>query len=145
MIGTKTGDTDITPAHLAGKTIAVTRDTIEDAVLTKLAPATATIKRYADNAGTEVAYLSSQAEFVAIGNVVAAAVLGGSPMKKTTIKFVLRNSPCYVGIRKDEPDLLARVDAIIAAARKDGRLNVISERWLKTPLGDPEHPNSISE
>ena len=36
-------------ADLAGKTIAVTHDTIEDAALTKLAPPTAVIKRYHDN------------------------------------------------------------------------------------------------
>ena len=31
----------------------------------------------------------------------------------------------------------------IAAARNDGSLNKISERWLKAPLGDPEHPQGI--
>ena len=130
---------------LASKTIAVTRNTIEDAVLTKLAPATATIKRYDDNAATEIAYLSSQAELIATANVVAAKILAGSPMKKTAIKFLLRNSPCYVGVRKGEPDLLARVNQIIADARKDGALDKISEHWLKAPLGDPEQPSSISK
>jgi polar amino acid transport system substrate-binding protein len=125
---------------LASKTIAVTRNTIEDAALTKLAPTTATIKRYDDNAATEIAYLSSQA-----ANVVAAKILPRSPMKKTAIKFLLRNSPCYVGVRKGEPDLLARLNQIIADARKDGALDKISEHWLKAPLGDPEQPGSISK
>jgi polar amino acid transport system substrate-binding protein len=140
------GPRDVTvakPEDLAGKTIAVTRGTIEDTALTKLAPATTTIKRYDDNAATEVAFLASQAELIATGNVIAAGVLARSPMKKTTIKFLLANSPCYVGVRKDEPDLLARVDAIIAAARKDGRLDEISVHWLQAPLGDPEHPAAI--
>jgi polar amino acid transport system substrate-binding protein len=127
---------------LAGKTIAVTRDTIEDAELTKLAPVTATIKRYPDNAATEVAYMSSETELVATGNIVAAQVLARSPLKKTTIKFLLRNSPCHIGLGKGEADLLARVDAIITAALKDGRLDRISERWLRVPIGDPEHPET---
>lgn len=126
---------------LAGKTIAVTRDTIEDAVLTKLAPPTATIKRYEDNAATEVAYLSNQAELVATGNVVAAEMLAKSPLKKTVIKFLLRNSPCYIGVRKGESDLLARINQIVAAARNDGVLDKISQHWLKAPLGDPEQPS----
>ena len=130
---------------LAGKAIAVTRIKIEDAVLSKLAPPTATIKRYDDNAATEVAYLSSQTELIATANVVAAEILARSPMKKTAIKFLLRNSPCYIGIRKGEPDLLTRVNQIIAAARKDGALDKISEHWLKAPLGDPEQPGSISK
>ncbi len=132
------------PEDLAGKTIAVTRDTIEDTVLTKLAPATATIKRFDDNARTEVAFLSSQTELIATGNSIAGEALAKSLVKTTALKFLLRNSPCYIGVNKGEPALLARVNAIIDAARKDGSLNKISQHWLRTPLGDPEHPDLSS-
>jgi polar amino acid transport system substrate-binding protein len=129
------------PEDLAGKTIAVTRDTVEDRALTQLAPAGATIKRYADNAGTQVAFLSSQTALIATGNAVAGEVLEKSLVKKTALKFVLRNSPCFIGVAKGEPGLLAKVNAIVAAARQDGRLERISRQWLKSPLGDPEHPD----
>ena len=132
------------PEDLAGKTIAVTRDTVEDHALTRLAPAGAIIKRYDDNAATEVAFLASKTELVATGNVVASAILATNPPKKPTIKFLLQNSPCYVGINKGQSNLLARVDAIIAAALKDGSLSRISEHWLNAPLGDPAHPNWAS-
>jgi polar amino acid transport system substrate-binding protein len=132
------------PEDLAGKTTAVTRDTIEDTDLTKVAPSTATIKRYDDNAGTEVAFLASQTDLVATGNVVAAEIVARNAPKKPTIKFLLRNSPCYVGVNKGEPSLLEQVDAIIGEASKDGRLDRISEHWLKAPLGDPEHPRWVS-
>jgi polar amino acid transport system substrate-binding protein len=131
------------PADLAGKTIAVTRGTIEDAALTKLAPPTAVIRRYDDNAATEIAYLSSQAELIATANVVAGEILAKSPLRKTVLKLVLQNSPCYVGVRKGEADLLARVDQIIDNARKDGALDKVSQHWLKAPLGDPERPGPI--
>jgi polar amino acid transport system substrate-binding protein len=131
------------PEDLVGKTIAVTRDTIEDTVLTKLAPATATINRYDDNADTEVAFLFDKSQLIATGYIVAAKILTRSPLKKMTTKFLLRNSPCYIGVRKGETALLARINEIIAAARKDGSLNRISEHWLKAPLGDPEHPDLI--
>lgn len=132
------------PENLAGQSIAVTRDSIEDRVLTKLAPENATIRRYDDNASTERAYLAHETELIATGNLVASDVLARSPMKKTTIKFLLQNSPSYIGVNKNQPDLLARVNAIIAAARNDGSLNRIAEHWLKTPLGDPEHPDWVS-
>lgn len=129
------------PEDLAGKTIAVTRDTVEDRALTQLAPAGATIRRFDDNAGTQVAFLSNQTELVATGNAVAGEVLERSLVKKTGLKFVLRNSPCFVGVAKGEPELLAKVNAIVTAARQDGRLDKISQKWLKAPLGDPERPD----
>lgn len=128
------------PDDLAARTIAVTRDTIEDNILTKLAPKTAMIKRYDDNAATESAFTLRQTELIAAPNFVVARILAQSYTETPTFKFLLKNSPCYIGVRKGEPDLLARVDAIIAAARDDGSLNRISEQWLKVPLGDPEHP-----
>jgi polar amino acid transport system substrate-binding protein len=129
------------PDDLAGRTIAVTRGTIEDTVLTGLAPATTTIKRFDDNAATQVAFLSNQAELIVTGNVVASEVLSKSLVKKTVLKFLLRNSPCYVGLAKDQPKLLALVNMILRDARKDGRLDRIADHWLTMPLGDPEHPD----
>ncbi|HVH80053.1 MAG TPA: transporter substrate-binding domain-containing protein, partial [Stellaceae bacterium] len=97
-----------------------------------------------DNSETEVAFLASRAELIATGNVVAAEILAQNPPKKPIVKFLLRNSPCYIGVKKGEPELLARVDAILTAARKDGSLDRIAQHWLKMPLGDPENPNWIA-
>ncbi|MDQ0511610.1 transporter substrate-binding domain-containing protein [Ancylobacter amanitiformis] len=119
---------------LAGKTIAVTRGATEDLELTKFAPADATIKRYEDNNGTISAFLSGQVDVVVTGNVVAAAILARNPPKKPELKFLIKNSPCYIGLNKNEPALLAKVDAIIAAAKKDGSLDAISEKWLGAKL-----------
>ena len=60
---------------LAGMTVGVTRGSVEDLELTKIAPPTATIKRYEDNNGTISAFLSGQVQVIATGNVVAAAIL----------------------------------------------------------------------
>jgi polar amino acid transport system substrate-binding protein len=119
---------------LAGKTIGVTRGAVEDLKLTEIAPPTATIKRYEDNNGTISAFLSGQVQLVATGNVVAAAILARNPPKKPEIKFLIANSPCFVGMNKGEPKLMDKVNAIIAAARKDGSLNAISQKWLAQDL-----------
>lgn len=119
---------------LSGKTIGVTRGAVEDLELTKVAPADATIKRYEDNNGTISAFLSGQVDLIATGNVVAAAIIARNPPKKPEIKFLIKNSPCYIGLNKNEPALLGKVDEIIKQAKADGALNAISEKWLGTKL-----------
>ena len=130
-----TADVKVTKAEdLAGMTIGVTRGSVEDLELTKIAPPTATIKRYEDNNGTISAFLSGQVQVVATGNVVAAAIIAKNPPKKPETKFLIKNSPCSIGLNKDEPKLLAKINAIIAESRKDGSLNAIALKWLGAPL-----------
>ncbi|MDF3839638.1 transporter substrate-binding domain-containing protein [Cupriavidus basilensis] len=121
-------------ADLAGKTVGVTRGAVEDLELSKVAPPTATIKRYEDNNGTISAFLSGQVQLVATGNVVAAAILAKNPPKKPEPKFLIKNSPCFIGMNKGEPKLQARVNAILAQVKKDGELNALTVKWLGMPL-----------
>ncbi|ANN70020.1 transporter substrate-binding domain-containing protein [Bordetella bronchialis] len=122
------------PDDLDGKTVGVTRGAVEDIELSKIAPSGATIKRYEDNNGTISAFLSGQVQLIATGNVVAAAILAKNPPKKPETKFLIKNSPCYIGLNKNEPALKARLDAILAEAKQDGSLNAISRKWLGTDV-----------
>ena len=119
---------------LAGKTLGVTRGAVEDLEISKIAPASATLKRYEDNNGTISAFLSGQVQLVATGNVVAAAILAKNPPKRPEVKFLIKDSPCYVGLNKGEPALLAAVNAAVAKAKKDGRLDAIAKKWLGAAL-----------
>lgn len=121
-------------ADLAGKTIGVTRGSVEDLELTKIAPATASIKRFEDNNATISAYLSGQTPLVATGNVVAAAINERSKGRELGSKFLIKNSPCYVGVNKGETAMVAKVNEIIAKAKQDGSLNQIAMKWLRNPL-----------
>ncbi|MBP0600600.1 transporter substrate-binding domain-containing protein [Herbaspirillum sp. LeCh32-8] len=121
-------------ADLAGKTIAVTRGSVEDLELTKIIPANATVKRYEDNNSTISSFLSGQVQLVATGNVVAAAIIAKNPPKKPETKFLIKDSPCFIGLNKGEKKLQDKVDAILADAKKDGSLNGISQKWLGLPL-----------
>nr|WP_233356494.1 transporter substrate-binding domain-containing protein [Brenneria sp. L3-3C-1] len=124
------------PEALPGKSVGVTRGAVEDMVLTEIAPKDAQIKRYEDNNTTLSAYLSGQVEYIATGNLVVAALAEQNPTKAPVAKFMLQDSPCYIGFKKGEPALKAKVDALIEQALKDNTLNSLSEKWLKAPLPD---------
>ena len=119
---------------LAGKTVGVTRGAVEDLELSKIAGSNVTIKRFEDNNATISAFLSGQVQLIATGNVVAAAIIAKNPPKKPETKFLIKNSPCYVGLNKGEPALLAAVNAAIAKTRQNGSLNGVSQKWLGAAL-----------
>ncbi|AJW46199.1 amino acid ABC transporter substrate-binding protein [Ralstonia mannitolilytica] len=122
------------PADLAGKTIGVTRGSTEDLALTALAPASATIKRYEDNNATAQSYLIGQVQLVTLGNIVANAVNERTRLRQLDLKFPVEDTPCYVGVGKGETALLDKVNAAITKFKTDGRLNELSQRWIKMPL-----------
>ena len=82
-------------ADLKGKTIGATRGAIEEQELTKIAPPDATIKRFEDNNATIAAFVSGQVDLIATGNTVAAAIAEKVPARAPTLKFVIKDSPCY--------------------------------------------------
>jgi len=127
-------DTLKAPGELGGKTVGVTRGAVEDMVLTGLAPKDAQIKRYEDNNTTLSAYMSGQVAYVATGNLVVSAIARQNPDKAPVAKFMLKDSPCYVGLRKGEPVLKDKVNALIDSALKDNTLNNLSEKWMKAPM-----------
>jgi len=120
---------------LSGKVIAVTRGSTQDRELQELAPQ-AIIKRFEDNNSTISAFLSGQTEMFASGTPVAAALVQRNPKLDLELKVVLANAPCYVGIRKDQPRLLARINDIIRQAKQDGTLDALSIRWMGAPTGE---------
>lgn len=121
------------PADLTGKTVGATRGALEEIALTQMAP-NATIKRFEDNNATIAAFLSGQVQLIAAGNIVAAAILAKNPPRRPEPKFVIKNSPCFVGLNKNEPRLRQKVDAAIAQAKQDGTLNTMSKKWFGAAL-----------
>jgi polar amino acid transport system substrate-binding protein len=131
------GEADIAlagPEDLAGLSVGVTRGAVEDLTLTDLVPEGVDIRRYEDNNGTISAFLSGQVDVIATGNVVAASILERNPPRRPELKFLVQNSPCYIGLNKNEPELLAAVNAIITDMKADGSLNGIAQTWLKADL-----------
>ena len=119
---------------LSGKSVGATRGAIEEQVLSSTAPKDATVKRFEDNNATIAAFISGQVDLIATGNTVAAAIASKNPDRAPVLKFVIKDSPCYVGMNKEEAALKAKINAIIAKAKADGELTKLSMKWLKAPL-----------
>lgn len=121
---------------LGGKTLAVTRGTIQDDALQGLAPKTLKIQRFEDDNATMAAFMSQQTQFVAIGAAVAAAALQKNPKVQAEYKLLIKDSPNYIGVRKGETALLTKVNEILRAAKQDGTLNAYSKKWLGRDMGN---------
>jgi polar amino acid transport system substrate-binding protein len=125
-----------TAADLAGKTVGVTRGAIEDMELTKIAPASADIKRFEDNNATVSAFVSGQVQAIATGASVAGNMMARNPQLGTEFKFVLKDSPNFIGVAKGEDKLRTKVNEIIAASKAAGELDAMAKKWLGRPAGN---------
>lgn len=119
---------------LAGKTVAVTRGSVEDIELSKIVSDSTTLKRFEDNNSTISSFLSGQVSLIATGNLVVTEIATRYPTKAPQTKFLLKNSPCYVGVMKGNPELLAEVNRLIAKGISEGVLESFSQKWLKAPF-----------
>jgi polar amino acid transport system substrate-binding protein len=123
-------------ADLGGKSVAVTRGAMEDQELAKVAPATLEYKRFEDNNATIAAFAAGQTQLLATSAAVAGNLMQRNPGLNTEYKLLLKDSPCYVGVMKGEDALLAKVNAIIAAAKAAGELEALSKKWLGRSTGE---------
>ena len=123
-------------ADLAGKTVGVTRGAIEDMELTKIAPTSADIKRFEDNNATVSAFVSGQVQAIATGASVAGNMMVRNPSLGAEYKFVLKDSPNFIGVAKGEDKLRLKVNEIIAGAKTAGDLDKMAVKWLGRPAGD---------
>ncbi|NYG32343.1 transporter substrate-binding domain-containing protein [Sphaerotilus montanus] len=123
-------------ADLAGKSVAVTRGAMEDLELSKIAPASVDIKRYEDNNATVSAFVSGQVPVIATGASVAGNLMARNPQLATEFKFVLKDSPNFIGVAKGEDKLRLKVNEILAQAKASGDLDKMAMRWLGRPAGE---------
>ena len=120
---------------LAGKSVAVTRGAMEDQELTKVAPASADIKRFEDNNATVSAFVSGQTQLLATGASVAGNMMQRNPQLGAEYKLLLKDSPNFIGVAKGEDALRLKVNAIIAEAKKSGDIEKMAQKWLGRAAG----------
>ena len=122
------------PEDLAGLKVGLTGGTLEDLELTESAPAGTEIIRFGDNAATRAAFLSGQIDVLVTGNTVAAGLSEEDPSLDIETKFIIKESPAFIGVKKGNFDLLQWVNVFILHKKLGGDLNEMSEKWLGQPL-----------
>ncbi len=129
------GDKSImSPMDLAGMKVGLTGGTLEDLELTESAPDGTEIIRFGDNAATLAAYTSGQVDVLVTGNTVAAQLSAENPDMSLETKFIIKESPAFIGVKKGNFDLLQWVNVFILHKKLGGDLNSLSEKWLGQAL-----------
>ena len=119
---------------LAGKKVGLTGGTLEDLELSDIAPEDAEIIRFGDNAATITAYVSGQVDVLVTGNTVAATVSEKNPELNLKTKFIIKNSPAFMGVKAGETNMLQWVNVFILHKTLGGELNDLSEKWFGQSL-----------
>ena len=130
------GSADITGVEgfddLGGYTVGVTQGTLEDLELTDAVTDDVQIERFADNSLTAASLISGQVDLT--GNVVAAELSANNPDQNIEGKFIIKESPAHIGLRRGEVDLLQWVNTFIYHKRLGGDLDEFSQKWFGEPL-----------
>lgn len=121
---------------LAGKTIAVAKGAMEEQELTKLGPDGMVFKRYEDQATATAAYVAGQTDVIATSTTNAGLMAQQNPDLGAELKLIIKESPCFIGIAKGQDALREAVNQIILAAKDDGAIDALSNKYLGKDAGD---------
>ena len=80
------------------------------------------------------AYVSKQVDVLVTGNTVAARVSADNPELGMETKFIIKESPAFIGVRKGEFDMLQWVNVFILHKTLGGDLDALSRKWLGQKL-----------
>jgi polar amino acid transport system substrate-binding protein len=134
MMGAKDGDMDVTPAHLAGKTIGVQVSTIHAAYLEKYYAKTSTIKTYPTQDEANQDLNAGRVDYILANGLALDAFLKSAADAVESKSAVPYDADVFgpgvgLGLRKDEAELTAKLSAAIIALAKAGTLEKISAKF----------------
>jgi polar amino acid transport system substrate-binding protein len=113
----------------AGKTIGLTRGTMQDDVVSRNSPK-ANIQRYDDDATVIQALVTGQIDATAFGSSVAKDLATRFPDKKFEVKFDAYSTFAAIAVRPSDTDLLQWVNTWIFFNRHNGYLAQEHKKWL---------------
>lgn len=123
-------------ADLGGKTIAVAKGAMEEQELVKVGPASMDFKRYEDQAASTAAFVAGQTQLIATSVSNAGLMAQKNPQLGAELKLLIKDSPNFIGMAKGEAALRAKVNEIIVAAKADGTLDKMAQKWLGRAAGN---------
>ena len=113
---------------LAGKRVASTRGTTNDRLLTEGAK-DAQVVRYDDDATLITAVTSGQVDIVATSPALVKTMRENAPQRDVEVKFVMKEFPLGIGMRKGEARLQRWINDWIQANTANGQLLAIQKRF----------------
>lgn len=117
-------------ADLKGQRIGVTRGTTADSEMSKLGKeAGIEVVRFDDESTSMTALASGQLDIVAQEPATIAAVAKRNPARQIETKFVLKQFPVGIGMRKNDTALKAWIDRWVTANLDNGKLNAIYRKY----------------
>jgi polar amino acid transport system substrate-binding protein len=134
MMGAKNSDMDITPAHLAGKTIGVQVSTIHAAYLEKYYVKTSTIKTYPTQDEANQDLNAGRVDYILANGLALDSFIKSAGETVESKAAVPYDADVFgpgvgFGLRKDEAALTAKLSAAISALSKAGTLEKISAKF----------------
>jgi polar amino acid transport system substrate-binding protein len=93
-------------------------------------------KRYEDQAAATSAFVAGQTQVIATSVSNAGLIIQKNPSLGVEYKLLIKDSPNFIGVAKGEAALRGKVNEIILAAKKDGTLDKLAQKWLGRPAGD---------
>ncbi|MBV8190075.1 MAG: transporter substrate-binding domain-containing protein [Alphaproteobacteria bacterium] len=115
-------------SDLDGKKVAVVRGTTQDTDLTQQAKG-AQLVRYEDDATMALAFASGQVDIIATARSLLPAISKKNPSRTLEPKITMQTFYLAIGLRKDEPKLLAWVNDWVRANLRNGKLAAIYKQY----------------
>jgi polar amino acid transport system substrate-binding protein len=123
-----------TPADLAGKRIGITRATLEEATVPKMAPKGTEIVWFDDIGATIQALLSGQVDVAAMTSFAAKTVEDGNPSAKIETKLTVTTAYYAPIVRHGDFDLRAWINTWIFLNTQNGVLAAIYKKYTGLDL-----------
>ncbi|MFC6488660.1 transporter substrate-binding domain-containing protein [Nitratireductor sp. GCM10026969] len=130
------GDADLEvndAEDLANQDIAVARASTQDTAITEIAPDSANIQRFDDDASAVQALLSGQVPLMGASNVVVAQLNERAP-GEYDMKFSLSKQSQGIATRPDQDELMAYINDFLQRKKESDELNALHEEWVGGPL-----------
>lgn len=121
-------------SDLAGKRVAVTRASTNDAEITQNAAPGTVILRFEDDATSITALLSGQADAYVTAPALLTTIQQRNPALNMTAKLVLKTNVTGIGVKKGEEQLRSKLDQWVASRLQDGVLEAIYQKGFGLPL-----------
>lgn len=123
-------------ADLSGKRVGITRATLEEATVPKIAPKDAQLVFFDDIASTIQALLSGQVDCASFSSFAAKSVADRNPDKKLENKFTVATAFYAAAVKPGDFDLLQFINTWVWLRTSDGTLGKIYEEHTGVKLVD---------